>query len=70
MDLMRVFSRSVKQMTEDQLLFEVSKLIAESDSIGEGYGYCAKYDEKKHNDPDYQEYRDLAQVIIDLVKGI
>lgn len=67
---MRVFSRSVKQMTEDQLLFEVSKLIAESDSIGEGYGYCDKYGKKEHNDPDYQEYRDLAQVIIDLVKGI
>jgi hypothetical protein len=55
-------------MNEDQLLFEVSKLIAESDSIGEGYWYCAKYDKKKHNDPAYQEYRDLAQVIIDLVK--
>jgi hypothetical protein len=55
-------------MNEDQLLFEVSKLIAEADSIGEGYGYCSKYDKKKHDDPRYQEYRDLAQVIIDLVK--
>lgn len=55
-------------MNEDQLLFEVSKLIAESDSIGEGYGYCRSYDKKKHNDPSYQDYRDLAQVIIDLVK--
>jgi len=67
---MRVSSRSVKQMTDDQLLFEVSKLIAESDSIGEGYGYCSNYNEKKHDDPRYQEYRDLAKVIIDLVKGI
>jgi len=30
-------------MIEDELLFTISKLIAESDSIGEQYCYCRQY---------------------------
>lgn len=34
---------TAKERDEMQFLYNISKLIAESDSIGEGYGYCQNY---------------------------
>ena len=28
---------------EKELIFRIAKVVAESDSIGEGYGYCGNY---------------------------
>jgi len=32
---------------EMELLYQITKIIAEADSIGEGYGYCEEYDKYK-----------------------
>jgi hypothetical protein len=46
---------------EIDFLFNITKIVAETDSIGEGYTYCSKYtkdmfnDAQKHIEP--QEYK-------------
>lgn len=38
-----------KERNELDFLFNITKHIAESDSIGEGYGYCNKYTKEMFN---------------------
>lgn len=58
-----------KEWEKGSLLFKVSKLIAEADSIGEGYSYCCDYDLEYHKSDGSSEYRDLAKEIIRTVRG-
>lgn len=34
---------------EEDFVYQLTKIVAESDSIGEGYGYCDNYDRNKFN---------------------
>jgi len=69
-------------MTEDELLFTISKLIAESDSISEQYHYCPRYTIEHfthqkaarsgtplNEDYSNMNYVDLAGVIIKVVQS-
>lgn len=38
-----------KDRNELNFLFEITKQIAEADSIGEGHGYCSKYTRERFN---------------------
>lgn len=47
---------------EHKKLFAVAKIIAESDSIGEGYGYCDEFTEEMFMDViDKKVYEDIYQ---------
>ncbi len=50
----------------EDLHFQIAKMIAETDSIGEGYGYCSEYDQRMFENPDC-EYKQLAAHIIEQV---
>jgi hypothetical protein len=61
----RILERSSafkKLSAKDKVRFTVARMIAESDSIGEGYSYCPFYSIKDFEAGD--EYRDLADNII------
>lgn len=32
---------------DEQFLYEIAKIIAESDSVGEGYSYCERYSRER-----------------------
>lgn len=54
----------------DDIIFEVAKLVAESDSIGEGYSYCRNYTREMFDNPDgecEEEYKELAKQIVSTV---
>lgn len=46
----------VKEREEEEFFYQICKQIAESDSIGESYGYCSSYDYKFHNHVETNDY--------------
>jgi hypothetical protein len=47
-----------KERNELEFLFQITKTIAESDSIGEGYGYCNIYTREMFNNAEKITYRE------------
>jgi len=61
---------------KDELIYQITKVIAESDSIGEGYSYCKEYtkemfvlDKKNFNEKSYgNSYFDVGKQIMKIVE--
>lgn len=54
-------------LLSNEIEFIIAKGIAETDSIGEGYGYCGKYTKEMHEAFSPEKgwsYREAAQTII------
>lgn len=52
---------TVNELLSDEAIFEVARVIALTDSIGEGYGYCDKFTEEELvKFPHLEEYRQVA----------
>ena len=62
-----VKKRRKRDWRKGSLLFKVSRLIAESDSIGENYQYNDDYNFEQHAEKP-NEYKDIAKQIIKIVK--
>ena len=60
-------------MKKMELLFKVTKLLAENNLVYEGYSYCTDYDkeqfEKDFKDTDKDSWLDIAIDIINLIEG-
>lgn len=54
-----------EDLLTDDILFEVAKVIALTDSIGEGYGYCDKFTRERFDGS--CEYKEVAIVVMNRV---
>lgn len=50
---------------KDRVIYQIAKIVAESDSIGEGYSYCEYYGVMNYLADD--EYRKVAEVIYEVI---
>ena len=59
-----------RERNEIEFLYQITKSIAESDSIGEGWGYCREYpriyfnNAEKDEEGDYSEYIEYGSIKI------
>lgn len=54
-----------EDLLKDEIVFQVAKIVAEEDSIGEGYGYCENYELAR-----FKGNCDYKRVAIDIVNKI
>lgn len=53
---------TVNELLSDEAIFEVARVIALTDSIGEGYGYCNKFTKEEIMEfPYLKKYEEVAR---------
>lgn len=63
----------INEENYNNIHYKIAKIIAESDSIGEGYGYCSNYTLKDFNEDITSKYglgyASVAKEILDIIKN-
>ncbi len=60
-------SITISELLSNEAVFEVARVIALTDSIGEGYGYCKEYTMEEYLNPSHDEMKEYQQVAIEAV---